>query len=246
MVRHSLDFSCCIPEKKHVTIGDKTRPAARVGWPFANIGVQWASIKPASLGISNTFSELPLDVYIQAHALQRLSERIDSLPGCMAQQNLFFSLINVKSQKDIHGNILIEYRISDIKAGYLRADIINGIVLIRTFLFLTHDGTPESQKLKELYGLQRSDTGYFLLDKLSTFLASDIHQDEEAKKIFIQAGFGRLFDLYDMIGDFTTYKKEQSPAMQMVHYLKLQEKLPPGPGDEFTEPPGIKGLEMPQ
>ncbi|MBI5217332.1 MAG: hypothetical protein HY958_00180 [Bacteroidia bacterium] len=238
---HYIDIRSCTPQKIQVTIEGKTRPATRVGWAFAGYGPQWASLKPSSLGIQNAFSELPLDVYIQDHALRRLSERLDNIPGFLAQQYLFFSLQNVNAIKDGNGNILVEYRVTDIKAGYLRADIINGIILIRTFLFLTHDGTPEGKKLKELFGLQKTDTAWFSLDKLSTYMASDIHQNEEVKKIFIQAGFGRLFDLHDIIEPVAINKKEQSPAMLMVQYLKIQEKLPPDTG-AFTELPDNPAL----
>jgi hypothetical protein len=220
-----LDIYSCIPEKRHITIDGKPRPATRVGWAFPNTCPNWLKVKPSDMGINNAFSEMPLEVFIQAHALQRISERLDILPAGLAHNNIFHSLHDVKALKDFNGNTLIEYRIAGIKAGYLRADIVDGVVLIRTFLFLTHEGTPESEKLKELLGIQKMDTSYFSLDKLSTFMSSDLNNDEKFKNIFIKAGFGRLFEIYDALSMFTDFRQDESPAMKLAYYLRLQEKL---------------------
>ena len=51
-------------------------------------------------------------------------------------------------------------------------DIIEGKIVIRTFLFVTNNGTPEGKKLAQITGLQKLDKKYLALDKLSTFMTS--------------------------------------------------------------------------
>jgi hypothetical protein len=237
MLRNLLEIRCCVPDKIHITIDGNTRPVTRVGWGVPYYGMKWLSITPAALGFDIPFSELPLDVYIQAHALQRITERLDTVPTSVAHLHLCMSLFSVKTQKDLNGKILIEYRVANIKVGYLRADIVEGVILIRTFLFLTHAGTPESEKLKELFGIQKADAKYFSLDKLSTFMAADINENEEVKNIFIKAGFGRLFDLYKVISKETSFVQQHSPAMKMAEYIKMQE-------NKDTDSAGMNGIPV--
>ena len=92
-------------------------------------------------------------------------------------------------------NFLIEYKYNGKKAGYLLAGIYGDKVVIRTFLFLTNNGTPEGKKLQKLAGIQKQDKQYLLLDKLSTFMNPDLRKNETIRRLFFDAGCGDLFEL---------------------------------------------------
>jgi hypothetical protein len=98
--------------------------------------------------------------------------------------NIFTSLQNPKFTYDSNNKLLIEYRFFDTKTGYLRVNIVNDIILTGTFLFVTNNGTPEGQLLDKNKGLQKSDKEYLNIDKLSTFMNSDLDKNEEVQKIF--------------------------------------------------------------
>lgn len=225
-LQHIIEIHNVLPEQIPFTIDGNTRPITRVGWGFANFGVEYNCIKPSELGIDSSFATIPLNVYIQNHALLRLSERIDSIMLGLVHFQLFISLKFPKAIRDKNNNILLEYRIFDSKAGYLRADIVDGIILIRTFLFITNNGTPESEKLEEFYGLQKLDKKYLAIDKLSTFMSSDINSNDKINQLFKKTGLECLLELYEKIKPIVTKESTQPTADLMLKFLGLDKENP--------------------
>ena len=208
-----------IPETIAVEIDNNTRPAIRVGWAFPITGPQWISINPSILGVNSPFAEIPVNVYIQSHALNRLLERVDCFEVGMIQFNIYVSLLLHKVTIATNKNILIEFSILGIKVGYFRTDIIDGIILIRTFLFITNNGTPEGQLLEKNTGLQKFDKKYLALDKLSTFMASDIDKNEEVRQIFKSSGCQCLLDLYEKMKPIVTKTSDHFNSELILNYL---------------------------
>lgn len=208
------------PEKIEIFLDGKKRPAYRVGWAFPDDGVIWATIKAGKLGINTSFSNMPLNVYIQSHALIRLIQRIDYVGESIPHFFLFDSLIDLHTVQMEDGSSLIEYRLFRQKVGYLVFDIVEGMVIIRTFLFLTNSGTPEGENLKKISGLKTIDLKYLEIDKLSTFISSDLKDNPELVDIFTKAGCGSLFQLSN-IGLAVKAKVKQ--AKKLVDYLRLHE-----------------------
>ncbi|TCC99940.1 hypothetical protein [Pedobacter psychroterrae] len=110
-------------------------------WPNYRGNVTPVSVSPISIGLKHPKESLP--VYIQRHALRRLSERIGIVSGLLHQ-----ALVDCfKEDKQIRnltqgGNSLVEFNIYDQKLGYLVCLVHEEMIVIRTFLFLTNDGTP--------------------------------------------------------------------------------------------------------
>lgn len=209
-------------EMDSISIDNSPRPIIRVGWPFANFGIDYISIKPNQLGVKSQFADIPMNVYIQSHALMRLSERIDSFYTGILHLNIFYSLKDLVFCYDKNGRILIEYRIFDVKVGYFRADIIEGKIILRTFLFITNNGTPESQKLKHNTGLQKFDIEYLAINKLSSFMNSDISNNEAVKKILIDADCQCLLELYDKLKNSMTKTTDTFDSESLLHYLQYK------------------------
>ena len=199
-----ITVNCTTSETITVEVEGNARPAIRVGWAFAFVGAEWLSLKPSVLGFNSPFAEIPLKVYIQSHAINRLLERIDCFWSGNIQFNMYCSLAAPIIAHDTNNNLLIEFRIFDTKAGYFRADIIDGIILIRTFLFITNNGTPEGQLLEKNTGLQKLDKKYLAIDKLSTFMTSDIDKNDEVQRIFKTSGCQCLLDLYEKMKPLVT------------------------------------------
>jgi hypothetical protein len=152
-------------------------------------------LTPGKLGINSVMQDYPLKVFIQQHALKRMQERLGT-------KFIFFSYLYIVPA--ILGKpILIENNTSclfplchqKIRLGYLKADIVGDKLLIRTFLFLTNNGTPEGKKLHKLLGLQKADKKYIGIDKLRTFILSDIKNDEKLKSLFLCSKLWRLVSI---------------------------------------------------
>jgi len=176
------------PKVKYFKLPEGSRPAHRVTWPIKYKGIKEFSITSSMWDSSSTFANLPIDVYIQSHALQRLLERIDVYSSNHTQINMVISLINPVIIRTGKNTGLIGYSINEHKYGYFACEYIDGDILIKTFLFLTNNGTPEGQKLNELTGLKKEDKKYLAIDRLSSFIASDIEQNQTLKKLFIESG----------------------------------------------------------
>ncbi len=213
----------------HFMVNGISRPALRVDWPQTNTGMENLKVKPSDLGIKGSFASIPLEVYIQRHALLRLEERLEGLDMGMVHWNLFLSLRKPKAIRNKEGKLLIELVHTNMKIGYLKAIIIEGKILLQTFLFLTNSGTPEGEKLEELCGLAKADKKYLAIDKISTFMVADIISNDEVYKLFIEAGCGSLFEFYENLHTMVSPVKKPNTSEhntdlnKVAHYLGLMQ-----------------------
>jgi hypothetical protein len=183
------------------------------------------SITPGKLGITGLMQEFPLKVYVQLHVLERLKERL----GNHFRQLSYLYVMGAMLQKPVlaghEQGLLFPVMSGTVKLGYLKAVIIGDKLVVLTFLFVTNNGTPEGKKLKDLIGLQKEDKKYLGIDKLSTFIKSDIKQDEKLKALFCQAGCGSLFQMAKEFLDQPD-QKEIACAAYLSHYLGMEEGCP--------------------
>ena len=224
-------------------IHDKgSRPIYRVGFPGVDGGISWAQLAPTAWGSKEENAEKKLDVYIQSHALIRMRERIDGMPEPMCVLNLNLS-INVNPVViDRNDDLLIEYRVDGLKIGYVVATRQNDKIVIRTFLFITFSGTPEGQKLSQITGLNMFDKKYLAIDRLSTFMKTDIRENPVLADLFTRAGCGDLFQT-DKIMNYVNTKNESSFSSELlIKYMNLLDyKIEPEeiiPQEEIVNMPG--------
>ncbi len=210
------------PEKINIEIDSNSRPAYRIGWTFKADAFEWLYVTPLQLGINSAFDNLEIPVYIQMHALQRLIERIDCLHPAYLLSGIYDSLraCNVVNNKD---KFIIEYKVLNVKVGYLSALMVEGKLVIRTFLFLTYNGTPEGKRLEDFVGLKKLDTKYLKMDKLSSFMSNKLSSNEELRSIFSKADCLHLVELYDKLDKFTAVHRENSPIELLSSYLKTND-----------------------
>ncbi len=181
------------------------------------------TLTPDQLGIGGIMQKFPLKVFIQKHVLVRIEERL----GKAFVQLSYLYLINALLQPPLpagrSNSFLFPVTAGDIRLGYLKGDIIGDKLVIRTFLFVTNNGTPEGKKLQKLVGLAKLDKAYLGIDRLHTFISSDIKENQQLTDLFSQAGCGGLFRLgYSwMVG---SDKKQVACADRLTYYLGLQQK----------------------
>jgi hypothetical protein len=185
-----------------------------------------AVIPLSEIDPNKAFGDLKLPVYIQQHAFHRLTERT----GCLIP-NFTDLCLNQSVEKSVitklHGDkFLVEFRIEELKVGYLLCEVLHGMVLIRTFLFITNSGTPEGDKLAALTNLQREDRKYLAIDNLRSLLGSDILENDTISKLFQQAGCQSILDLCSKVKDSQFLKDllgitEQKTSLSelMMEYL---------------------------
>ncbi len=180
-------------QQRKFRIYGNTRPAFRVGsYVYYMIYPEWVSVKRSLFEKPTPFNNIDIPVYIQMHAINRLTERLDTLSRDCLEIYVYLSF-----QKPVitlfRGKMLVDYVYRQTKLGYLLVEIVDNVLLIKTFLLLTNEATPEGEKLKELTGLSKIDMQYWNIDRLSTFQKTDIEENEELKLIFRDAGCRKLF-----------------------------------------------------
>ncbi|MCK5701446.1 MAG: hypothetical protein KAI29_09845, partial [Cyclobacteriaceae bacterium] len=189
-----IEINESVPEKRTLIIDGNSRPIFRYCLAFANTGPRDISIPAEKLDMNGSIGNLPIAVFLQQHVLHRLEERLDCLPDFIRRFYLYTSL----NEPDIihyKGRILAGYSLGGrFRLGYIVLDYHEGILVAKTFLLLTNNGTPEGDRLKENSGLTKIDHQYWTTDKLSAFQNSDIKEHAEMKEIFEKAGCGVLFE----------------------------------------------------
>jgi len=197
-VYHQVWMKHFYPRKKALLIDGKRRPVFRLGWPVWSGNVDYKELKTSLIGELYKGRKAALDIYIQSHAIRRFNERVQPLTRIFINTSMMFSF---KSDDDIQvykNKILFPYSYFGIKLGYFLADIIEDTVVIRTFLFITHHHTPEGQKLEELLGLNKNDISYWKIDRLDTFVNSNLKENDALKEIFDEAGLDSLFGINEV------------------------------------------------
>ena len=101
-------------------------------------------------------------------------------------------------------------------------EIVDNVLLIKTFLLLTNQATPEGEKLKELTGLSKIDMKYWNIDRLSTFQKTDMEENEELKQIFRNAGCSKLFSRAVNFLD-EEEKEHRRVAENFLKYCQVEE-----------------------
>jgi hypothetical protein len=179
------------------------------------------TITPEKLGMGGLMQKFPLKVFIQMHAFERIEIRLGKLFRMFHYPYIIAAILKSEPvPADNKNSFLIPVTNLTARLGYLKADVMGDKLVIRTFLFLTNNGTPEGKKLNQLAGLQKVDKSYLGIDKLSTFILSDIKKDEKLKALFCEAGCGELFKLDKTLinepGD-----RELATAKFITHYLGI-------------------------
>ncbi len=204
-------------ERRKVSFNGKKREVFRVyAWEAAEI--YNLVIDGRAFGKGNA-DRKELEVYIQKHSLERLNERLDifdlgSLYGALANSLLLNKPLPGRGNK-----VLVPYHYFGHLLGYLPIELVEDIAVIKTFLFLTNDGTPQGRKLQRRLGLGKIDKAYTGLDKLSTYAHGDLNEDETLCSILEESNCKHLLNLDDALISLGETKKAQMDAEMIKRYL---------------------------
>jgi len=213
-----------VPERINLKIDNISRPVIKICHAYFRNDFRYLSIKPGVLGLKPEDYPDEISVCIQSHTVLRLKERIDSIHQAYAFLHLVLSFTKPEYYRNSEGVFFITYTLWNIKVGYLVADLHQNILLIRSFLFLTQDGTPEGQKLSNICRLGKLDKEYLALDRLSSFMTSKIRTNPELSALFTAAGCQGLLDICQVIAANLIKKSNPSIAEQLIEYLGLYSK----------------------
>ncbi|MCY1722837.1 hypothetical protein OU798_20990 [Prolixibacteraceae bacterium Z1-6] len=178
-------------------------------------------VTPQQLGLTGIMQDFRLQVFIQQHAINRIKERISEQYELICYLDVVYAILTNAIPLNNNKSFLFPLSHGKVKLGYLKADIIGDKLVIRTFLFLTNNGTPEGKILHDLLGVVKADKAYLGIDKLSTFINSDIKNDARLKELFSKAHCADLFTLDRYLLD-DPKSNEIACARFITNYLGTQ------------------------
>jgi hypothetical protein len=170
----------------------KAYPCECHGHPDGLLRLTW---NPATLGIGSDSRDLP--VFVGTHAIERLHERVPLAPYLSLLHGMMRDAIEEPRlrPRPASNDFLLEVGRQGRKVGYFVAELYDAFVYLRTFLFLTMQGTPEADCLRERLRLSRSEIEYYKLDNYFTFTMSDLGQDPELREALALCKCDHLLDL---------------------------------------------------
>ena len=207
------------PQMQRVTLDGETRPASRVGEVNTWHGVNWLSVNGEFVGL-DVMKDYP--VYVQSHALRQLHARVN-LPtyGPWLEYWLHHSLTEPEVVERSGSDLLIGFDIHGARLGYLVVAPVADCLVVRTFLFLTMEPSPEARQLKKKLHVTRADIDWLRLNELSAFTQTDLKSDPVLRPLLEACGCGQLFDFAaeDATGAIAPVPKPL--AAEIRKYLRL-------------------------
>ncbi|MGB3467773.1 MAG: hypothetical protein WBA74_20975 [Cyclobacteriaceae bacterium] len=220
-------FQIEIDVRKHEKIQIGYRDQSRTCYPLLKA---FSSDHPVTLQITSPTPTDPKNVqrfpvYFQEHAYNRLCERINCVDRGMLVTYMLVSFASDKEQYYIGDTRLVAFNYRGLKLGYFVVKLVKDKFLVKTFLFITADGTPEGNRLRRYLGINKTDKKYLRLDKVSTFLQPVILRDPVLKKAFEKAGCYHLLRLPKKSKHFSLFEKDNldsTPSTEMIkNYLRM-------------------------
>ena len=197
----------------------KAFPCVRADMFMGPRDVMW---NPARLEIGTDDRDLP--VFVSDHAIARLHERIPIALDLPVLHRLMFDSLDrprIHSDEETDG-LLVEAGYPGRKVGYFVVELYADFFYVRTFLFLTMQGTPEAKCLRRKLGLSRRDIEHFKLDNFFTLVCSDLRDDPDLRRALAECGC-------DYILDFSDGEKRLSWLSRYRNPFRRELGLPPEP-----------------
>ena len=189
----TFSFRAVTPEVKYALVDGERRRSYRVGFPVGEDEIYWCELEASVLGLP---PGEPFPLYVQSHTIDRIRSRLQSTSGSFGFFVFGNALCSPHAVRTESGETLLEAKSpGGRRIGYFPVESVDGVALVKTFLFLTMEGTPESERLYQMLGTRRRDIVHLGLDKLETFLKPDVAKDKKLAEIFEECGCGQLFEL---------------------------------------------------
>ena len=195
------------PRKRMFEINGIKRPAFQLAKPMGDTILTWLSVDSVLLKDFYSGQCRKFDIYIQSHALKRMSERLDLLNKEALDYAIWQNTNSISDFKIYRNYLFLPFKLFDVEVGYLLADIVEDCLLFRTFLFITHNSTPEGDRLKKQTGLGKEDIMYWHIDRLSTFVGLSEEKYPRLFELFASSGLGDLVKLKEKSFDIDTLQE---------------------------------------
>jgi hypothetical protein len=234
-----------IGKKKPALVSLTVSEGVRKAYPCECLGLagglRQLTWNPEELGIGPAVRDLP--VFVGKHAIERLHERVPLAPFLSILHKMMCDAIEEPTllRGQATGEYLVPVGGQGRKVGYFVAEVRDEFVYLRTFLFLTMQGTPEADCLREKLRLSRSEIEYYKLDNYFTFTMSDLGQDAELREALAQCNCAHLLDIPEPNKRLPWLDRYQAPFRKRVG-LSLEGLKQQAAGTDVSTTEGIESM----
>jgi len=168
--------------------------------------------------------ELP--VFALNHVRHRMTERLEPLNPSLIDFFLGQAVRYADPIPSGNGGFLIALKYYQSHLGYLVGEVVDDVVLLKTFLFVTQSGTPTGDRLDALLKVGAYEKHHFELDRLKTFCTTDLSRDPVFLELLAKCGIADLPGLVRFSEEVEgTPPGTDGYAMKVRGWMNLDEKL---------------------
>ena len=157
-------------------------------------GIQGLMIPKSKLGQHYQGAKDALHLYIQDDAIKGLATSLDIFDQRSVNTILNLNLALWNDIEYYKGNLLLPLQICQIHVGYWVCNVVEDKLVARTFRLITHNNTPQGDRLSDVFGRSKLDIKNWNRDRLSFFTKVE---NQEVIRLYKEAGFNELFRLKD-------------------------------------------------
>jgi len=179
-------------------------------------GVKWIKV-PAKVFGATRCDVADLPVFLLPKTIDSLAEKLEPFPRPVTQIILESAFRKQEFAESPSGGRFLVVRCNRARVGYLKYRIFDNMVIGTAFLLITEHGTLEGNAIHRDFKLGRFGRSYFELDRLRTFVTTDVYNDKDLMEFFTRYGCGELFRVWD-------YMKNQNMQFN-ANYAKNLKKL---------------------
>ena len=162
-----------------------------------------------------------LNIYIQAHALHRLKERMDIFEPTTRNYLIQYTFQRGQLVVSTEKQKFLACALTTCVLGYFTFFIQGFDIVINTFIPIVSEATPEGEKLHKLLRLSKEDIVYLGMDKLSFFTKIDFEQIPVLKQALIDADIWKTKIELDGMLDKDSLEAGETPIdMQKTLFVK--------------------------
>ena len=211
-------FNREIPNHRQLNFDGKKREVYQMGFPEFDKGVRWTTVASERLGLPYGKS---YPCYIQQHAIVRLTERIGIFSESVSVFQACLSLEQGKVLRMPNSEAFyFELKILNIKLGYLITYLIDEMLVVKTFIFVTQSGSPEGKRIEAAMGLKRDDKDYIGMSTLKGFLSEDVAKNPKMAILLEKSGCADLLNAYEVFSKKVNIKGMQATGRIITQYLE--------------------------
>ena len=163
--------------------------------------------------IDDKYKGTMMNIFLQSHAYHRLIERLQPL----TIDEIYFCFLHSMHNAQVHNFGSHQYltlHIDNNILGYFPLIVIDDMIILKSFLFVTNISTPTGQALSKKLFLSKTEIIEYKLNVAATYVGTVDTKYEPIKEAYNQCGLGYLWKIFNNLCSTISLSKSKSKAFE--------------------------------